>query len=115
MSPTDIMNKIYEIISIVQTLNTLIKQLNQMCMKSLFRYLFSLLFYFTPQLNPYVWADAYEEAMKHREEQERARRAQKDEASSKTTGRDIVQADGVYGSYELQKQAAQQSQESPAL
>ncbi|EPE05526.1 hypothetical protein F503_02265 [Ophiostoma piceae UAMH 11346] len=115
MSPTDIMNKIYEIVSILQTLQTLIKQLNKMCLKSLFRYLFGLFFFFAPQLNPYVWADAYEEAMKHREEQQRAARADTAKPSVTATGRDSVPSNDVDGAYELQKLPGRESVASPAL
>ena len=108
------MTKIYEIIAILQTLQTLLKQLNQMCMKSFFRYLFSLFFVFTPQLNPFVWADAYEEAIKHREDQQRAAQASTGESSAKATGLNTVPSTDVDGACELQKLSRREPEDIPA-
>lgn len=102
LSLTDIVNIIFEIAAILQTLQTLIKQLSQLCLLSIIRFMFSILFYFTPHLNPFTWVDAYEQVMKHREAQKRAAEEEKKDAvQSKTSGRESVPGSGVDGSFEM--------------
>ncbi|KAL1894392.1 hypothetical protein Sste5346_005894 [Sporothrix stenoceras] len=58
------MQKIYQIIQIVQTLSILISEIQALCVKSFFRFWFDILFYFAPQLNPFRFIDAYRAATK---------------------------------------------------
>ncbi|CAK7237444.1 hypothetical protein SCUCBS95973_009962 [Sporothrix curviconia] len=62
MSTTELMQKFYEIIQIVQTFALLVQELRALCVKSFFRWLFSIIFYYMPQLNPFRLVDAYNAA-----------------------------------------------------
>lgn len=56
------MQKIYQIIQIIQTLGVLIAEIRALCVQNAFRYVFGIVFYFTPQLNPFHFVDAYKAA-----------------------------------------------------
>ncbi|KIH87365.1 hypothetical protein SPBR_05362 [Sporothrix brasiliensis 5110] len=64
ITPMKLMEKIYQIIQILQTLSTLISEVQALCVQGLLRYIFGILFYFTPQLNPFHLLDAYRAATK---------------------------------------------------
>ncbi|CAK7270132.1 hypothetical protein SEPCBS119000_003931 [Sporothrix epigloea] len=62
LTPSQLMQKVYEIIQIFQTLALLIREIRGLCVRSFFRWFFGILFYFTPQLNPFRLVDAYNAA-----------------------------------------------------
>ncbi|CAK7207889.1 hypothetical protein SEUCBS139899_010704 [Sporothrix eucalyptigena] len=51
-----------KIVQILQTISILITQIRDLCVKNLLRIFFDVLFYFTPQLNPFRLLDAYNAA-----------------------------------------------------
>ncbi|CAK7263644.1 hypothetical protein SEPCBS57363_000673 [Sporothrix epigloea] len=62
LTPTQLMQKVYELVQIFQTFSLLLREIRSLCVRSFFRWLFSILFYFTPQLNPFRLVDAYNAA-----------------------------------------------------
>jgi hypothetical protein len=61
-TPSELMQKIYQIIQIFQTLSLLVSEIRSLCVQNIFRFLFGVVFYFTPQLNPFRLIDAYKAA-----------------------------------------------------
>ncbi|CAK7218905.1 hypothetical protein SBRCBS47491_003664 [Sporothrix bragantina] len=73
LTPTELMQKVYEIIQIVQTFALLIQEIRALCVKSFYRWLFGIIFYYTPQLNPFRLVDAYSaaaEAIRNKQQNE---------------------------------------------
>ncbi|CAK7568353.1 MAG: hypothetical protein SEPTF4163_006341 [Sporothrix epigloea] len=85
LTPTQLMQKVYQIIQILQTFALLVREIRSLCVRSFFRWLFSIIFYFTPQLNPFRLVDAYNAAAefiraKQESEKEAENRGQQVEA-----------------------------------
>lgn len=58
------MQKVYQIMQIIETLGVLVSEIQALCVKSIFRFMFDILFFFAPQLNPFNIYDGYRAAMK---------------------------------------------------
>ena len=59
MDTTELIQKIYELIQIAQTFALLIQEIQALCVRSFLRWLFGIVSYYIPQLNPYRLIDAY--------------------------------------------------------
>lgn len=85
----------YEVMQLLQTLRSLITQINSICARSAIRFIFGLLFYFTPQFNPYRWVDAYEAVQQASEAQKQAGMGANRKTMGSATARSRPPVDGV--------------------